>query len=274
MPNPLFRAIKPFAHWLSRFYAESQDYPEEREKFRKLVTTLLDATTCLFDLEIPVKISHSAAHSLLSLVTTVRPNFLLEIPCVQKLYNSATQGVFAKVNIEVQVLLYRSLSLYLLLPWNNVPDSAQDWMNRARTHQSFCHQMAASYIQLKDTSSLINNKTAQDASKPVITNSLKLMVDWIECVNGEIVKSKQICYQSLLEVVNISLSIFPVFIHQPDAVENLMTFFLAIFQSCRVQMGVSFTEQAIQTFMGLFSKEQLAETIRHKISAAHRVIEK
>ncbi|XP_053382051.1 exportin-6-like [Mercenaria mercenaria] len=174
----------------------------------------------------------------------------------------------------VQVLLYRSLSLHLLLPWNNVPDSEQDWSNRASTHQSFCHQMAAPYFQLKDTSSLINNKTAQDAAKLVISNSLKLMVDWIECVSGEVVKTKQICYQSMSEIVSISLAVFPVFIHQPDVVEDLMTFFLALFQSCRVQMGVPFTEHAIQTFMGLFSKEQLAETIRHESTAAHRVIEK
>lgn len=267
-------AIKPFAHWLAQFYAESQNYPDQRQKFTDLITTLLDAITCLFDEQIPDKISHSSAHLLLSLVTTVRPDFLLQIPCVQKLYNLASQGAFRKVNIDVQVLLYRSLSLHLLLPWNNVPDAEQDWASRASTHQTFCHQMAAPYFQLKDTSSLINNKAAQDTAKPVITNSLKLMVDWIECVSGEVVKSKQMCYQSMSEIVSISLAIFPVFIHQPDVVENLMTFFLALFQSCRVQMGVPFTEQAIQTFMGLFSKEQLAETISHESSAAHRVIEK
>ncbi|XP_060583375.1 exportin-6-like [Ruditapes philippinarum] len=267
-------AIKPFAHWLSQFYAESQNYPDQRKKFTDMVTTLLDAITGLFEEQIPDKISRSAAHLLLSLVTTVRPNFLLQISCVQELYNKASQGAFRKVNIEVQLLLYRALSLHLLLPWNNIPDSEQDWSNRASNHESFCHQMAAPYFQLKDTSSLINNKTAQDAAKLVISNSLKLMVDWVECVSGEVVKTKQICYQSMSEIVNISLAVFPVFIHQPDVVEELMTFFLALFQSCRVQMGVPFTEHAIQTFMGLFSKEQLAETIRHESSAAHRVIEK
>lgn len=267
-------AIKPFAHWLSQYYTESLRYPEQRQKFTDLITTLLDAITCLFDDQIPDKISHSAAHLLLSIVTTVRPNFLLQVPCMQKLYNSAGQGAFRKANIEVQVLLYRALSLYLLLPWNNIPDAEQDWTSRASAHQTFCHQMAAPFFQLKDTSSLINNKAAQDAAKPLIGNSLKLMVDWIECVSGEVIKSKQICYQSMSDMVSISLAIFPVFIHQPDAVENLMTFFLALFQSFRVQMGVPFTDNAIQTFMGLFSKEQLAETISHESTAAHRVIEK
>jgi len=41
------------------------------------------------------------------------------------------------------------------------------------------------------------------------------MVDWIDCVKGEVVKTKQMCYQSMSEIVNITLGVFPVFIHQP-----------------------------------------------------------
>jgi hypothetical protein len=42
-------AIKPFAHWLSQFYAESQNYPDQRKKFTDMVSTLLDAITGLFE---------------------------------------------------------------------------------------------------------------------------------------------------------------------------------------------------------------------------------
>jgi len=52
-------------------------------------------------------------------------------------------------------------------------------------------------------------------AKPVISTSLRLLVDWSECVGGEVVKAKQICYQSMTDVVNITLNIFPIFIHQP-----------------------------------------------------------
>ncbi|XP_053382045.1 exportin-6-like [Mercenaria mercenaria] len=208
-------AIKPFAHWLSQFYAESQNYPDQRQKFTDLITTLLDAITCLFEEQIPDKIAHSAAHLLLSLETTVGPKFLLQIRCAKTLQLRKPGQLCHCFLYQVQVLLYRFLSLHLLLPWNNVPDSEQDWSNLASTHQSFCHQMAAPYFHLKDISSLINNKTAQDAAKLVISNSLKLMIDWIECVSGEVVKTKQICYQSMSEIVSISLAVFPVFIHQP-----------------------------------------------------------
>lgn len=52
-------------------------------------------------------------------------------------------------------------------------------------------------------------------AKPVINSCLKMLTDWVDCVSGEVVKSKQICYQSMSEIVNITLNIFPVFIHQP-----------------------------------------------------------
>ncbi|KAH3872942.1 hypothetical protein DPMN_036164 [Dreissena polymorpha] len=267
-------AIKPFCHWLLQFYNESSSYPDQRLKFTEMLTTLLGAVTRLFDQSIPDKISHSAAHLLSSLVSTVRPNFLLQVPCIQGLYNSASQGVYRGCIQEIQLLLYRSLSLYLLLPWNNVPDAEQDWASRALHHQTFCHQMAAPLLHLKDTSMLINNKVAQEEAKPVLHTCLRLLVDWVEGVSGEVVKAKQICYQSMADIVNITLNVFPVFIHQPEVLEDILAFFLALFQSCRVQMGIPFTEQTIQTFMALFNKEQLAETLSHESGAAHRVIEK
>ena len=39
-----------------------------------------------------------------------------------------------------------------------------------------------------------------------------------------------------------------------DVVDGIMTFFLSLFQSLRVQMGVPLTEQIIQAFMGRFGK--------------------
>jgi len=53
------------------------------------------------------------------------------------------------------------------------------------------------------------------SAKPVIGSCLKMLIDWVECVSGQVVKSKQMCYQSMSEIVNITLNIFPVFIHQP-----------------------------------------------------------
>ena len=39
-----------------------------------------------------------------------------------------------------------------------------------------------------------------------------------------------------------------------DIVDDIMGFFLALFRGLRVQMGVTFTEQTIHTFMNLFTR--------------------
>ena len=54
-----------------------------------------------FCCQTPDKIVHSAAHLLLSIVTTVRPQFFLQTECVQALYHSAGQGLYRDLNMEV-----------------------------------------------------------------------------------------------------------------------------------------------------------------------------
>jgi hypothetical protein len=56
--------------------------------------------------------------------------------------------------------------------------------------------------------------------------------------------------------------------------DSILTFFLALFQSQRVQMGIPFTEQVIRTFMDMFTREQLAEIILSESRSGIRVIEK
>lgn len=53
------------------------------------------------------------------------------------------------------------------------------------------------------------------SAKSVIKRTLQIFEDWIENVAGEVVKSKQICYQSLQEVIEVALAVFPVYLHQP-----------------------------------------------------------
>ena len=49
-------AIKPYAHWLAQFYSESTQFPEQRQKFTDLVTTLLDAVVGLFDEQVSTQL--------------------------------------------------------------------------------------------------------------------------------------------------------------------------------------------------------------------------
>ncbi|XP_036369999.1 exportin-6-like isoform X2 [Octopus sinensis] len=265
--------LKAFAHWLSQYHSESQKISQPL-KFTILFSTLVEATLPLFRKQIPEKIVQSAAHLLLSLMVTVRPSYLLQMTAVHNLYSQIGHGHCKDMPQEVQLLLYRALSHYLLLPWPHLSDTDQDWEKRAAYHRDFTRQLTLEFCQLRDTQALVENKALQESAKCLIENTLKMCQDWIENIASESNKSKQICYQSLHEIVQVTLAIFPVYIHQPDTADHILSFFLAVFQGLRVQMGVNFTEGIIQTFMGLFTREQLTENILHENSAGCRVVEK
>lgn len=52
------------------------------------------------------------------------------------------------------------------------------------------------------------------AAKVIIHQTLSVLEDIVENISGEATKSRQICYQSLQESVQVSLALFPAFIHQ------------------------------------------------------------
>lgn len=52
------------------------------------------------------------------------------------------------------------------------------------------------------------------AAKVIIHQTLSVLEDIVESISGESTKSRQICYQSLQESVQVSLALFPAFIHQ------------------------------------------------------------
>ncbi|CAG5121677.1 unnamed protein product, partial [Candidula unifasciata] len=266
-------AIKAYTHWMLQFYTESLRTNQQKEDFNSMIVTVMEAVTPLINKQVPDKIIQSAAHLLLSVTTTIRPAFLFQIAPVVTLYESAGQGNCQNLALEVQLLVYRSLSHYLLLPWPSVGVSEQDWDNRAAHHKAFISHLVAQFVTLGSHPELAVSKQAQEQAKPGIKKTMIICQDWVESLAGEVVKSKQICCSSLQEVTQTTLLIFPIYVHDVEVVETIMTYFLAMFQGLRVQMGVAFTEKIIHTFMNIFSRELLTQTIHQETSGAFRVIE-
>uniref|UniRef100_A0A8C5JTV9 Exportin 6 n=1 Tax=Junco hyemalis TaxID=40217 RepID=A0A8C5JTV9_JUNHY len=236
-------ALQAYAHWLAQFYSEV--HRQNPEQFISLVSTALEAITPLISSKVQEKLLLSACHLLVSLATTVRPVFLISIPAVQKVFNRITDTSAQRLPDKV--------SSPTAVPHGN-EGSEQQLLPLAlqrKTHHPSCF-----------------------AAKVIIHQTLSVLEDIVESVSGESTKSRQICYQSLQESVQVSLALFPAFIHQSDVTDEMLSFFLTLFQGLRVQMGVPFTEQIIQTFLNMFTREQLAESILHEGSTGCRVVEK
>lgn len=88
---------------------------------------------------------------------------------------------------QIQLLVYRALSHYLLLPWPNLSETEQDWTNRATYHRDFSCQLTMEYCQLKDTQALIENKTLQQQgeSHPFLTLFSFFLSSFHDLLNGK-----------------------------------------------------------------------------------------
>ena len=60
--------------------------------------------------------------------------------------------------LQVQLLVYRSLSHHLLLPWPNVGEKDQNWESRGLEHQHFTAQLAKDYFGLVTSLQMQSNK--------------------------------------------------------------------------------------------------------------------
>ncbi|XP_077979557.1 exportin-6-like isoform X2 [Glandiceps talaboti] len=267
-------ALQAFNQWIAQFYLEIQRQGKEQDQFVTMVTTMVEALTQLLGKGVPDKITLSAAHLFLSIATSIRPAFLIQLPNVQKLFNDVSGGSLTTLPTEIQMLVCRALSNILILPWPNIAEADQQWGPRSANHMNYIKRLTDQYRSIKTAPHFSEDKRLQEQAKPCIKKTLAILIDLVESVSGEVTKTKQICYSSLQDSIQFTISIFPLYIRQPDVVEEILSFFLAVFQSLRVQMGVSFTEQAIQTFMNFFTREQLADTILNDGSTGCRIVEK
>uniref|UniRef100_A0A3P8P010 Importin N-terminal domain-containing protein n=1 Tax=Astatotilapia calliptera TaxID=8154 RepID=A0A3P8P010_ASTCA len=264
-------ALQAYSHWLAQFYSEV--HSQNQSQFINLIKSAIDASSPLITTKVPEKLMLSACHLMVSITSTVRPVFLVTLPAVQNIFNLiTTQNQTRRLPQEAHMLVCRALSNMLLLPWPNLPESEQQWQTRSSNHASLLAALTREYRILRGTVNITSRQPGLNDT--VIQQTLPVLRDIVDSVSSESTKSRQICYQSLQESVQVSLTHFPVFIQQPDVTDEMLAFFLTLFQALRVQMGVAFTGQIIHTFLSMFTREQLAASILHEGSAGCRVVQK
>uniref|UniRef100_A0A3P8WA05 Exportin 6 n=1 Tax=Cynoglossus semilaevis TaxID=244447 RepID=A0A3P8WA05_CYNSE len=263
-------ALQAYSHWLAQFYSEVHSH--NQSQFINLITSAIDASSPLITSKVPGKLLLSACHLMVSITSTVRPVFLVTLPAIQNIFNLiTTENRTRRLPQEAHMLVCRALSNMLLLPWPNLPESEQQWQTRSSNHASLLAALTREYRSLRGT---VNITPRQPPMDGVIQQTLPVLRDIVDSASGESTKSRQICYQSIQESVQVSLSLFPVFIQQSDVTDEMLAFFLTLFQALRVQMGVAFTGQIIHTFLSMFTREQLAASILQEGSAGCRVVQK
>lgn len=186
----------------------------------------------------------------------------------------------------------------LLLPWPNLPENEQQWQTRSTSHGNLVAALTREYRLLRGMVNIPPRQTDLNsgqymlfcccffldhcsdcppwllsvsrcpAVKAIIQQTLHVLRDLVDSISGESTKSRQICYQSLQESVQVSLSIFPVFIqqsgqcftHQPSSLErNRWRFGYCVLENNdRIHIiGLKLCPDLRLTAVSLFQKRQM-----------------
>ena len=267
-------SLQVYCHWLSQLHLHSQVHKQYENEFVSIVSSCIDAIIPLLHEEVPERVLLPACHFLVSLTTTVRPSFFVALETVQKLYHEVTAGKLRRSAVEIETLLYRALSNALVLPWPNQTDDKQDWLSRSNNHDNLIKALTINYQRMSEHTSMADSKRFHAEAKTFIGRTLAILKDLVEAVRGEATKSKTIVYKSVQESLHTTLALFPVYIHEADVVDSILGFLLAVFGAFQLQLGVAYTEQIIHRLLGMFTQNQLQETIAQELSAGSRVLEK
>lgn len=268
-------AFQAYCHWMAQYYLETHRQQQHQEKFVTLVSNAIDSLVPLMNKEVPQRVSLPASHLLNSLATTVRPSFMTALDKVQKLFHDVSSGSLSDLPLEVQTLVIRSLSNALVLPWPNKADNEQEWEVRSQSHQTLMHSIKQPFKSIVETPGFSGNKQLQENAKPLLHFTLHVLADLMSAATeDQVTKTKLILYQSISDVVQITINIFPVYIHYPDITDEFLGFLLTLFENLKVQLGPAVTEQIVEPLLHTFTRQQLSEILHHESTAGSRVINK
>uniref|UniRef100_A0A8C1H1A8 Exportin 6 n=1 Tax=Cyprinus carpio carpio TaxID=630221 RepID=A0A8C1H1A8_CYPCA len=264
-------ALQAYSHWLAQFCSEVQRQ-QDQTQFVDLIRSSMAATTPLINAKVPEKLLLSACHLLVSMATTVRPVFLVSLPAAQNIFNLITENHNHRLPQEAHVLVCRALSNMLLLPWPSLPEAEQQWQSRSANHTRLLSSLTQQYRLLPLASDLLPQPAGVC---PGHARALPPLHPAARSLN-------QHFYSHGTPTSSLPSSDIIIFDHfdcsdvfsVSDVTDEMLSFFLTLFQALRVQMGVAFTEQIIQTFLSMFTREQLAVSILQEGSSGSKAVEK
>lgn len=269
----ILATLKAFCHWLTQYSKESSQHIEKNSQ-NSVEKIIADIAIANVKKKIPEKVTHSAAHLLISLTGTVRPAFMFQFSPVQDLFSLIGKLELKFLSIETQLVVYRSMSNVLVLPWYNVPDAQQMWTEKSAQHDALILALCEPLKSACSNPTFFQDKMLLEHAKPNILWVLQVLCGLIENISDTSTRTKQVFYKSIQQMIPVIESLFHAYVQHSDITESILEFFLCLFSAFRIQIGLPFVEKTIQNFLTLFSSSQLMEFTLNESSSGCKVIEK
>jgi hypothetical protein len=274
----MMATIKAYCHWLQQYCAQQQTSSNDSVVIisaiiENCVEIICDNETTVTTNKTHVNtvLLHSAIHCLYSIITTVRPFFILNMECVQMLFsrvcafvkcditsNGSEPNIIPNISAEDEKLLCRLISNMLLLPWPSVNDSSQNWQTRTLYHDSFIQSILEPFKCHQMTAGINGSASKQSANNLVLyCRSLNLLSDIVENHKDSPTRSKQLLFKSIQTAMEAFIGLLPTYFTDPVIAENCLNLFTVVFDVLRIQISFQFVEKTIQLMLKLFSSNQL-----------------
>ncbi|XP_034251933.1 exportin-6-A isoform X1 [Thrips palmi] len=234
-------ALKAWSHWVAQMQASSVDHA----LVDRLINDMVRATVALLqDHNEPSTLKHAAAHLLLTLAGTVKSSQLWNMEQVRSLYSDP----LSHLQSSTQSVVRQALCSALVVVGNE-----DCWEERHKLMSMLLEAMTSDLRRLA-TSGAHN---AQEAA-PVISRTFRQLGELVENSQAENTWGRKLLCSSLQTCLEQSLILFPSYVSDAEVSEQVLHFFLASFGTLQVQLGATFTQQAVHTFLECFTREQLS----------------
>jgi len=242
--------------------AQSKEHHSEAAvaQYRDMVGTVVDLALQPFQQTagmVPLAmVSEAAAQLLASITGTVRPPFLLEMPS----YVAALQqagAICASLGPETKLVIARAFSYSLLLPCNGVPQSQHDWETRARQHRELVCGLLADYIVLQGQPEFVSGNVNAEGIV-VVTNACVLMSALAQSVGDQATMPKDVLARTLEPMLPSTLLLLRLFTGNAEVLKQVLAMFYSFFESMASRLGSAFIQQTVDTFLAVFTPDQLS----------------
>ncbi|XP_071749050.1 exportin-6-A isoform X2 [Lepeophtheirus salmonis] len=259
-------ALKTWCHWLAQLHREAIKEPQQFDSHcRELTSSMVISVIPVIKSGSNDKLMHAVAHFLVTLTGTVRPPSIWKLKEFTELFSDLPR---LKLLPDAERLMVRALSNVLLLTWPGISD--QRWDEREKHLKKFLGEITINFGKLSSTDII----TVKDAAKPVIIHALRILGDLVEHILNEVTQSKKLIHDCIKESINISFSLFPLYLDDATLTESLLSFFLIIFDVLKAQMGHEYVEKSIQNLLSVFNQEQLNHILSTDEGSGLKVVEK
>lgn len=143
-----------------------------------------------------------------------------------------------------QYLIQGGLVNCLILKWPNIED--QMWDNRLKLLTTYVEELTKPLTTLPLEFNL--------QYKPIIISMLQMLQYIIKLYKSEGIKSKKLLCVAFQKSVEHTLNLFPIYVKDAEVNAEILQFFLILLECLQQQVGVTFTQVIVQTFMNVYTR--------------------